>query len=458
LSAPVIHPNDFEPALATERTYVTRLRIGRLDAAAVLSVMILLLMLIPTNLVLPSTTADVGRPAEIMCVVIFGWWVASRCHPRLALPGPQPIRWAVLLFVVSLLVSYAIGFERGLTVIEANAADRLLLGAAAFIGVILMSADGLSNWGRLRLVLQVFVWCSVFMAVLGLLQQILPFDPVQYIDIPGLQVGAPGGGAQVRGAAIRVAGTTAHPLEMAATLVLAWPIALHFGIHAGTPKQRRRYMFATALITFGIFETISRSGMIAMVIAALVLTPLWNWRRRYNVAVFGVGMLVALAGASPSIGRTIFNLFAEADNDPSITSRTERYAMVGYYFTQRPWFGRGTGTWVPPMYQYLDNQWMRTALENGVVGVAVLALLHIIALSLAVIALRRASTPADRHLCLALVAIQLEAIFIAYTFDVLAYSTYTTMLGIMIGVCGTVWRFTHPARQVRTSTPRWFGQ
>ena len=134
---------------------------------------------------------------------------------------------------MSLLVSYAIGFERGLTVIEANAADRLLIGAAAFIGVILHVGRWPVQLGRLRLVLQVFVWCSVFLSIIGLLQQFLPVDPVQYIDIPGLQVGAAGGGAQVRGSAIPVAGTTAHPLEMAATLALVWPIALHFGVYAG---------------------------------------------------------------------------------------------------------------------------------------------------------------------------------------------------------------------------------
>ena len=29
--------------------------------------------------------------------------------------------------------------------------------------------------------------------------------------------------------------------------------------------------------------------------------------------------------------------------------------------------------------------------------------------------------------------------------------------GLLMGVCGTVWRFTHPARRVRTSTS-WFAR
>jgi hypothetical protein len=30
------------------------------------------------------------------------------------------------------------------------------------------------------------------------------------------------------------------------------------------------------------------------------------------------------------------------------------------------------------------------------------------------------------------------------------------ILALTCGMCGTVWRLTHPARKVRTSTTRWF--
>jgi O-antigen ligase len=456
LSTSLVHPTDLEPAVAGYRTYVTRRRLGRMDAALVFAVMICLLTLVPSLLVLPSTSADIGRPAVILCVLMWCWWLASRCHPRLAMMGPQPIRWAVLIFLLSLLVSYALGFERGLTAMESNAADRLALSMAAFFGVILLAADGLSNWDRLRVVLQVFVWCAVYMSVVGLLQANLPFDPVQYMSIPGLQSGSPIG-LQARGGGVRVAATTTHYLELCGTLSLAWPIALHFATYSGTQRLRRWYLFASVIITVGILETISRSGIIAIVIGTLLLMPLWTWRKRYNVLAFGVVMFGVLTAVKPSLARTLYSMFADASQDPSITSRTDRYKLVGYFFAQRPWWGRGSGTWVPPMYQYLDNQWLRTALENGIAGVLALAVLHLVALSLAVIAFRRATSAEDRHLCLVLVAIQVMAMFIAYTFDVFAYSTYTTMLGIMIGLCGTVWRFTHPTRRIRTSTPHWFG-
>jgi polysaccharide biosynthesis protein PslJ len=457
LSAPALHHADLEPALTGDRTYVTRRRLPHLDAATVFAIMIVLLTVFPTVLVVPNTSADIGRPAVILCMGMFCWWLGSRCHPRLVMAGPQPIRWAVLIFMLSLLVSYAAGFQRGLTAMESNAADRLLLSMIAFIGAVLLAADGPPNWDRMLVALKVFVWCAVFMSLIGMLQAVLPFDPVEYLTVPGLQAGDLIG-LQARGSGVRVAATTTHYLELCGTLALAWPVALHLATHADTPRLRRRYLVASVVITVGILETISRTGIVAIVIATAILMPLWSWRKRYNTLVLGVGVFAVLAVVTPSMARTVFNLFADASDDPSITARTERLALVGFYFPQHPWLGRGSGTWVPPMYQYLDNQWMRTALENGVVGVAALALLHLTALMLALTAFRRARTPADRHLCLALVAVQVMAIFIAYTFDVLAYSTYTTMLGIMTGLCGAAWRFTHPTRKVRTSIPHWFGR
>src|SRR5262245_5115662 len=185
----MVHPTDLEPALVGYQTYLTRRRLPRIDAAFVFCFMILLLTLIPSPLILPSTSADIGRPAVIICILMWFWWVASRAHPRLVMVGPQPVRWAVLVYLLSQLIAYAVGYWRGLTGTEANAADRYMLTVAAFLGVILMAADGLPNWDRLRRVLQVFVWCSAYMSLIGLLQELLPVNVVSYMNVPGLVTG-----------------------------------------------------------------------------------------------------------------------------------------------------------------------------------------------------------------------------------------------------------------------------
>jgi hypothetical protein len=449
--APPIHPGDLEPSLLDGHTYLTRRRLMKLDAATLISLMLVLLTIMPARLIIPGTT-DVGRPAIVVCLLMFSWWVLVRFNPNLVLVGPQPMRWALLIYWLSILASYGAGFLRGLTAMEANSSDRWLISTAAFSGLVLAAADGITNWERFRSVLRAFVWCAAFLAFIGLIEMVLSRDVTQYLVFPGLAEKGAAPPLQARGGGLRVASNTSHYIELSAVLATALPFAIHLARYSATKKQRRLVAGAAILIGAGIPATISRTGIIAVIIMALCLMPLWTWRLRYNGILSCFAMLGVLAAAKPSFAATLLDMFTKFNDDPSITSRTERYALVGYYFSQTPWLGRGTGTWVPPQYQYLDNQWLATALCNGVIGVAALALLYLIALTLAVLALKRATTTEDKHVCAALISTQLIAMFVSATFDSLWFDTYATTVALTLGLCGAVWRFTHPARQVRTST------
>ncbi|MFV2106836.1 O-antigen ligase family protein [Micromonospora sp. LOL_015] len=451
-----VHPADLEPAWISERTYVTRRRLTRIDAPVMLSLMVCLLTLIPSHLILPGMT-DLGRPALVVAILMWFWWMTARLNSRLVLTGPQPLRWAILAFLLSMLLSYAIGFLRGLTVMEANSADRWMLTAAAISGVILLTADGMPNWDRLDGVLRVFVYCCAFVAVVGLIQAFLYFDLTQYMRVPGLQMKGWVVGLEIRGGGVRVPSTTFHYIEFSLLMAMSLPFAIHFARFSATSRQRQMFALLALLIAAAIPATMSRTGFVALAIVLLVLMPIWAWRMRYNMMALGLVMFAGMAVVKPSLVTTITNMFLGASTDPSITSRTERYDMVGYYFTQRPWFGRGTGTWVSPQYQYLDNQWLAFALTNGVIGVMVLAALHVTAIVVALLARRRSTSERDRHLCSILVAVQLVAIAAGFTFDSLSFSTYATAMSLMVGMCGAVWRLSHPALKVRTSTPQWFG-
>ncbi|WP_306204142.1 O-antigen ligase family protein [Actinoplanes sp. RD1] len=447
------HPTDLEPSLLARGTYASRRRFTKLDAAGLLSLMVCLVMLIPARLIIPALS-EVGRPAVLLGIGLWCWWVLVRFNPRLMVGGPQPLRWSVLAYMVALLISYAAGYWRGLTAMEANGADRALLAALAFTGVILTAADGIPNWDRLRGVLRVLVWCATVVAFLGLVQFAFWLDFTQYVSIPGLSSNGVEPGFELRGGAIRVASTMTHYIEFSTVMAMTLPFAIHFARFA--PRRRTRQLFAVAavIIAAAVPATVSRTGFVAIGIALLVMLPVWGWRMRYNMAAIGLVLVTGLMLVRPSLMNTLVDLFANAGTDTSITTRTKRYEMVGYYFSQRPWFGRGTGTWISPQYQFLDNQWLAQALSTGVIGVAMLALLHLCAIALAWIAARRATTAEDRHLCTALIATQVIALVVAAFFDSLSFSTYTMVLALTVGLTGAVWRLTHPARMIRTTLPR----
>jgi O-antigen ligase len=450
-----LQQSDLEATQIASRTYLSRRRAPRLDGATVICIMIALLTLIPSLYIVPGMT-DIGRPALIVGLLMACWWVVVRLTRHLALPGPQPIRWAVLAFTVSMVASYAVGQLRGLTTMEANGSNRALLFLVVFAGAALGAADGIANWMRLERVVKVLVACGTVMAIIGIIQFTFAFDLTEYMVIPGLEAKREILGFEERGAGIRVASTTTHYIELATVLATILPFAVHLAIFTDDRRGKRRAIIAALIIFVGVFTTISRSGVLAMVIVAVVLVPTWRWRLRYNVFVIAMIMLTALTAAKPSLFKTLTTLFNDPSTNPAFTVRQARYPLVWRYFAERPWLGRGTGTYLHPQYQILDNQWLAFLISNGILGVVVMAGLHITGIVVAVQARRRATTDAVRHLCAVLVSTQLIAMAVAGTYDSMSFLTYATLVALTLGMCGTVWRLTHPTLQVRTATPRWY--
>jgi O-antigen ligase len=450
-----LRAEDFEPTLVSAETYVTRRRPTYIDAAALLSIMVCLLTLIPARYILPGLT-DLGRPALVVGFVLFFWWLLAHVSPRLAMTGPQPMRWAFFGYFATLLASYAVGYLRGLTSIEAGGADRTMLYFCVFGGVVLTAADGIPNWFRLRGLLKVLVTCASIVALIALVQYVTKFDLTRYIVIPGLQAKGWTPTFEERGDGVRVASTTTHYIELAAFLATCLPFAIHFALFSKRPQRRRLAILAALLMLGGVAATISRTGMLGLGIVVVVLVPVWTWRQRYNVLAVAAAGLAAAGAANPGLIRTLFHLFDNPSDNPAFTVRQARYPLAFHYIAERPWLGRGTGTWISPQYQIMDNQWLDTLLANGFIGAIAMAALHITGIVLASLAWKRAIRPEDRHLAAVLVSTQVMGLLVAGTFDSMSFLTYATTLALTLGLCGTVWRLTHPARTIRTSSTRWF--
>src|SRR6266545_1111014 len=363
MTSPTAHLVDLEPSLVAQSTYVTRRRYTLVDVPAVLSIMICLLYLVPEGLILPNLNI-IGRPALVVAFLLWCWWIMARLNPWLIVVGPQPLRWVALVYLLALMLSYLAGMLRGLTSLESNGQDTAMLAAFQFLGVLLVTADGLPNWERLYGVLRVLVWCAGFMAVTGILQAALKIDITRYFVVPGLQL----------------------------------------------------------------------KGVVASALTAILMV------------------------VKPGLVGTVRAMFSNAGNDPSIEGRTQDYAHVSHWFAQRPWLGRGPFTLIPDLCRgiVLDNQWLYSVVTQGIVGVAVLAMMHLTGITLAAIALRRSKEAEVRHLCAALISTQIIAILVEGTVDAFYYTTYTSTLALLLGMSGAIWRFTHPARTVRTSTVRKF--
>jgi O-antigen ligase len=455
LSSTAVHPVDLEPSLVAVRTYATRRRPTRIDVAALLSIMIGLLYMLPAELIVPNMTYA-GRPAMLMAFGLCCWWMLTRLNPRLVMTGPQPVRWVALAYLSSTSLSYLAGLLRGLPALESNAQNFAILQVIEFLGVALVAADGIPNWERLKGVLRVMVWCAGFMAVVGLIQSITKFDVTYYLKVPGLQTvgGLITFEARGAGGQFRVASTTMHFIEFSAVMATAVPFAIHFARFAAKRWQRRASAAVALLTTAAVPVSISRTGVVALAAAGLVMLPMWSWRMRYNLLFLVAGLGAALMVVRPGLLGTLRAMFLGTSTDPSIQGRTQDYDFVGHWFQQRAWLGRGPNTLIPALYQgiVLDDQWLYTLVTGGLVGVAVLAALHLTGITLAGVAMSRTTREEDRHLCAALIAAMVISMIAAATFDSFYYTTLTTTVALLLGISGTVWRLTHPARTIRTMT------
>jgi O-antigen ligase len=449
-----VHPVDLEPSLIAPRTYSSRRLRVRLDVATVIAVHVCLLFGFPSALIVPGLTFA-GRPALLLALGLFAWWLIARLSPSLFMIGPQPLRWACLFYFVSMLLSYISGLLRGLPTLESNRQNFTILVTFEFIGLVLMSADGVANWDRLRKVLQVFVCAAAFMAIIGLIQSVFEYDIAQHLIVPGLEIKTDLADFQKRGdgGLFRVAGTASHYIEFSTVLAMTVPYGIHFARFAQLKRNRRFFGVLTLIIAAAVPVAISRTGVLAIAVALFVMfLAAWNWRMRYNMALIGIATLAGITILRPGLLGTLKSMFLSADEDPSISGRTDDYTMVGHWFSQRPWLGRGPGTLIPDLYIILDNQWLLTLVTCGIVGVLALAVFHLTCITQAYVALRRSTTDEDRHLCAALISSQVVAILVGATFDSFNFTTFAFTLALMSGLCGAVWRLTHPARLVRTST------
>lgn len=429
-SAAVI-PNDWLPHQATVREYAP---------FVVLATYLTLVFLIPTRLVFPPLGAA-GRPVVIVGVALLILWALVACVRRGLPAGPQPIRWVVLGYLATQIVGYVAGYSRGLPQLEANSADRWMIATFAMVGVALCFTDGPRSRRQLDLLLRFLLGLGVFAALVGVAQYFAGFDLQQYLRIPGLQPISSLLEATERGYGVtRISGMAQHYIEFGVVLAALVPIGIHYALYAQNRGQAWRRWAVVAVIAGAVPLSVSRSGIVALITSVVVLAVVWSWRLRYNALVIGAVGVVLFRAVSPGIIGTLRALFMSAEQDPSVQGRTEDYQVVFPMIYDHLLLGRGAGTFMPERYVLLDNQFLYTLVSTGLVGLAGFVCLFIGSMALARSIRRRAAMGEDRHLAQALCAAIAACLVTSFTFDSFSFVQFTSVLFVLLGVVGALWR------------------
>ncbi|OLT21975.1 hypothetical protein BJF81_14115 [Ornithinimicrobium sp. CNJ-824] len=421
---------------------------------------VVLLLCIPTRLIVGPIGAP-GTPANLFAIVGLIWWTCALLGGLVMRRGPSPTRVLLGLFVVCVLASYASGHFLGwyqpadihqrsdrrwaaadvvqVTEILSSAADRGVLYIAGWVGIALVTAEGLRSWRELDRVITFIVGAASFVASLGIIQYFTGRNLAAYLQLPGLTALADFGDALSRSDLNRIVSTSAHPIELGVVMSSVLPLALHRSLHA------RRWLawVPTLLIAVASLMSVSRSAVVVAAVAMLILFASWPWRWRLRaVMILPVAAVVGRA-VLPGLLGTVRSLFTGLEHDPSIEGRTADYELVWRLIAERPLFGQGMSTFVPTVYRTIDNQGLGMLLELGLVGTAVFVLLVLTGV-VGAWRPRRLGMPSERaHLGVAISA-SLSAIITSYvTFDAWAFRHVAGLSFLLIGLAGAVWHLSH---------------
>ena len=401
-------------------------------------------MAVPAYLVLEPIGAS-GSLAEMLALGLFGLWTISTL---LGLHDPVPFRHpgraAVLLLLLASCVSYAhlfAGLSGASTVDGRAAADRWMLLMVAAAGIAFVTTESVRTLKDAMVLVRWVLAGGTVCCLVAMIQFTTRTNPVDWLTpiMVGFTDNHSGIAFQGRASLMRVSGTTMHPIELGVVSAMLLPLSIWRALYDRRGWKRMQWLVVGLFILTNAM-TVSRSGLIGLVIALLISVPfLPSVAKRWSLVLAPLGA-AGLFVAVPGLIGTLFSTSTAGSSDSSITYRTEDYPLVLRLVADRPWFGTGPGTWMPvKAIDVFDNEYLLVAVTMGVIGlVGLIAYLLVPALA----ALGAARNAQDRELGL-LAAATAAAGFIATvasgTFDSLSFQTFALLVPFFIGLSGTSW-------------------
>ncbi|WP_436492680.1 O-antigen ligase family protein [Actinokineospora sp. HUAS TT18] len=413
----------------------------RADGATLACCYALAMTCIPAGLVLKGLPMSITPGMAIGLAMGILWFCAQLVTTLGVAKGRNAARTALFLFACSQLATYGYATYGYLPSDELAAADRTLITLMAVFSVGLAVCDGVRGLDRLDRLLKVMVGGATFMAAVGILQFSLALDLTQYLSFPILKAQGEMSFVLERSNFRRPAGTSGHPIEFGVVCAMTVPIALHYALRAfdhGGPQKR--WWFCLAILAVASMQSLSRSAVLGLAIAAMFIIPAMPKKRRVRALGAIVLFLVAMRVMVPGLVGTLYSLFTSISVDPSAESRRRAIDRAGGEISEHLLLGRGMGTYLPEKYGWLDNQYLGTLVQNGVIGMLLLIFLYVAGWYCCLRVRLASKDPRVRDLAIAIAAgIGVPGISSA-TFDLLGFAVATGFTFLLVGAAGSLWR------------------
>jgi hypothetical protein len=416
---------------------------ARSDAVRLLQIFALTVMIFPSSYVIKAVGAG-GYVAALVSYCLFLAWIAAMLFGQ---HNPfeyhYPVRIALCSMWLVSLTSYVLIDRTVMTTTELTGANRWLLQLIGVSGVILVSAECLRTEEDIRRVLRAMAWGGAFCGIVSALQFWATLDITPYLlkVLPGFtinQATAAYSAIGIRDGVHRVAGTAIDPIELGVVAGMLLPLAVYLALHDLERSKLRRWA-PVVCIAFAVPASVSRSAILAaglsLGVMFVLMPPAW---RLTGIAAAVLGIVGIFMTAHGLLG-TLKAYFLAGTADNSIAHRVSEYPYVEKLVREAPWFGQGGGTYIVQEVHILDNEYLTTTIELGLVGLAALIFYLFWPAVAALVARSRTTDPAIRDLCSALGGAELAAVVCSATFDSLSFPMFISIQALVAGLIGAVW-------------------
>ncbi|MBY6436596.1 O-antigen ligase family protein [Rhodococcus kroppenstedtii] len=407
---------------------------------ALLRAVVVAAFVLPADMVFAPLGA-IGYVTMILALTLGACWVAAVAwNVNDPAAFRFPARIGLALFWLSTVSSYV--RMSTVTDVQRAAADRWILMLLAMTALTLVTAESVRSIDSALSFTAVVVGAATVCALVAVYQFTIGTDPLDHVRT--LMVGMTDNGVgttfQTRGLLTRVAGNTFTPIELGIVMAMVLPLAVWRALVASRGRAWVHWS-QCLLITVACVITVSRSAVLGLLVAVTLTVPFLPPAARRWAAIAVPGVVVVLFVAVPGLIATLrAAVLADAATDPSLATRVDNYPRVQAMVIDHPVVGTGPATYIPDdALLILDNQYLHTAVEQGLVGLVAFATLVVLPVVSSVVVAAWTREPRLRLLAAAVGAACGVAAAGSAVFDSLSFPVFVIVFPLFLGLSGSVW-------------------
>ena len=344
------------------------------------AMLILVILFVPIRrYTLPGSLPFQLEPYRLFVALLVLGWAASLLVDQRTRFRRTGFEGPLILIVGSAVLSVVANPDR--VAQFATEVNKSLMFLLSYVLVVYVICSVIRRFDDIDLLAKTLVVGGGIVATCAIIEARVGFNAFNHLSLvlPFLQDQGDVGNYQRLGTAkLRVFGSAQHPIALSASLVMLLPLAMYLSRRYG----QRRWLACAIALGAASAATISRTGILMFVVAALVflwLRPkevrrLWPLVIPALIAIHFVlpGTLGAIKQSFMPAGGLLAEQRASADSNGS-----GRLADLGPALTlweEQPLLGQGYGTQVVDLNaggietNIFDDQWLGTLLATGVVG------------------------------------------------------------------------------------------